>query len=208
MNGVHVYVCMSLYQYVKVSNWRNMSMNRTYSTSYLMAKIDNLCLLILTFMTNSMTVKYTTWVNTISFFNTCNYMILDFAELRCLVLLSAQFLNCSTYMPRIFSKSEYQRFPFFFLIGFWRYTHQCLMMSHSFRRSFDSSVWPWGCQVRWQRAPCRLWERSCTSHRDLWLACLIGPQLGGKPETSLKMSTSRGEILYWIEYFFRVCTLF
>lgn len=107
-------VCMSLYQYVKVSNWRNMSMNRTYSTSYLMAKIDNLCLLILTFMTNSMTVKYTTWVNTISFFNTCNYMILDFAKLRCLVLLSAQFLNCSTYMPRIFSKSEYQRFPIFF----------------------------------------------------------------------------------------------
>lgn len=67
-------VCMSLYQYVKVSNWRNMSMNRTYSTSYLnnlMAKIDNFCLLILKFMTNSMTVKYTTWVNTISFFNTC-----------------------------------------------------------------------------------------------------------------------------------------
>lgn len=81
------------------------------------------------------------------------------------------------------------------------------MMNHSFRRSFDSSVWPWGCQVRWQRAPCRPWERSYTSHRDLWLACLIGPQLGGKPGTSLKMSTSRGEILYRIEYFFRVCTV-
>lgn len=99
-------------------------------------------------------------------------------------------------------------FQFFSIIGFWKYTHQCLMMNHSFKRSFDSSVWPWGCQVRWQRAPCRLWERSYTSHRDLWLACLIGPQLGGKPGTSLKMSTSRGEILYWIEYFFRVCTLF
>lgn len=104
-----------------------------------------------------------------------------------------QCMKCMKYFKDFFNKSEQHReFQISFLVGSWRYTHQCQMMNHSFRRSFDSSAWRWGCLVRLQRAPCRPWARSFTSHRDLWLACPIGQQSGGKPETSPKMSTSKG----------------
>lgn len=62
-------VCMSLYQYVKVSNWRNMSMNRTYSPSYLLAKIDKIC--VYWYWSSWLTP----WLSNISFFNTCIWFL-------------------------------------------------------------------------------------------------------------------------------------